>query len=457
MMDTATAAGAVGGSVIGASVPIRRVTTDTRDLVPGDLFVALRGERFDGHDFVERALASGAAAALVARVRASSLHGNLIAVDDPLRSLGTLAAFWRDRFDIPVAVVAGSNGKTTTKEMIASIFRAAVGADAVAATPGNFNNAIGLPLAILALRASHRLAVFEIGMNNRGETRELAAIAQPTIAVVTNAQREHQEFMRSVDEVAAEHADVVVALRAPGRAVLNADDPRVATWREAAAQVGAAVVTFGIDRAADVTARYTPHRDGSVLALSTPAGSAHALLHVPGRQMVENALAATSAAHTAHVPLSAILQGLEAFRPVRGRLASATTAAGVHVIDDSYNANPYSVRAAIYVLAERPAPRVLVLGDMGEVGDAVPAFHREIGAYARQAGIERLVTVGTLAREAADAFGESAVHFASVDALVRDFGTALAAGTTVLVKGSRFMRMERVVAVLAGERAGEAR
>ena len=456
MMDTATAAGAVGGSVIGVSVPIRRVTTDTRDLVPGDLFVALRGERFDGHDFVERALASGAAAALVARARASSLRGNLIAVDDPLRSLGMLAAFWRGRFAIPVAVVAGSNGKTTTKEMIASIFRAAAGADAVAATPGNFNNAIGLPLAILALRASHRLAVFEIGMNHRGETCELAAIAQPTIAVVTNAQREHQEFMRSVDEVATEHADVVFALRTPGSAVLNADDPRVATWRDAAEQVGAAVVTFGIDRTADVTARYAAHREGSALALSTPAGSARALLHVPGRQMVANALAAAAAAHAAHVALPAIVRGLEAFRPLRGRLSPATTTAGVNVIDDSYNANPDSVRAAIDVLAGRAAPRVLVLGDMGEVGDAGPAFHREIGAYARQAGIERLVTVGTLAREAADAFGESAVHFASVGELARDIGGTLAAGTSVLVKGSRFMRMERVVAALTGERKEEA-
>ena len=192
MMDTATAAGAVGGSVIGASVPFSRVTTDTRDLVPGDMFVALRGERFDGHDFVADALAGGAVAALVARDRAAALHGNLVAVDDPLPALAALATFWRARFDIPVVAVAGSNGKTTTKEMIASIFRAAVGTDTVAATPGNFNNAIGLPLAVLSLRAGHRLAVFEIGMNHRGETRELAQIAQPTIAVIINAQREHQ-------------------------------------------------------------------------------------------------------------------------------------------------------------------------------------------------------------------------------------------------------------------------
>jgi UDP-N-acetylmuramoyl-tripeptide--D-alanyl-D-alanine ligase len=456
MMDTATAAGAVGGSVIGASVPFARVTTDTRALAPGDLFVALRGEHFDGHDFVERALASGAAAALVMRARASSLRGNLIAVDDPLRSLGMLASFWRNRFDMPVAVVTGSNGKTTTKEMIASIFRAAFGPDGVAATPGNFNNAIGLPLAVLALRASHRLAVFEIGMNHRGETRELAAIAQPTIAVVTNAQREHQEFMRSVDEVAAEHADVILALRRPGTAILNADDPRVATWRDAATRAGAGVVSFGIDHPADVTARHEAHREGGALELASPAGNAHVLLHAPGRHMAQNALAAAAAAHAARLPLTAIVQGLEAFRPVRGRLVTTTTAAGVHVIDDSYNANPDSVRAAIDVLAARAAPRFLVLGDMGEVGEAGPAFHREIGAYARAAGIERLLTVGSLAREAAGAFGADAAHFASVEDLARSVIATAHVGASVLVKGSRFMQMERVVAALTGERAGEA-
>jgi UDP-N-acetylmuramoyl-tripeptide--D-alanyl-D-alanine ligase len=451
MMDTATAAGAVGGCVIGASVPFFRVTTDTRGLAPGDLFVALRGERFDGHDFVQQALASGAAAALVAQDRAAALPGNLIAVDDPLPALGALATFWRNRFAIPVAAVTGSNGKTTTKEMIAAIFRAGVGAEAVSATPGNFNNAIGLPLALLALRPTHRLAVFEIGMNHRGETRELAAIAQPTIAVITNAQREHQEFMRSVDEVAAEHADVIRALRIPGTAVLNADDPRVATWRVAANERGSAVLTFGLDRPADISAHYAAHPEGSALGLVAPAGNAHVLLRVAGRHMASNALAATAAAHAAGLPLTAIVSGLEAFRPVRGRLVDLLTAAGVAVIDDSYNANPDSVRAAIDVLAARAPPRWLVLGDMGEVGDDGAAFHREIGVHARDAGVDRLFTAGTLARESADAFGGAALHFASVDALAAQVAGAVHPGVTVLVKGSRFMRMERVVAALTGE------
>jgi UDP-N-acetylmuramoyl-tripeptide--D-alanyl-D-alanine ligase len=456
MMDTATAAGAVGGSVVGASVPFFRVTTDTRGLARGDLFVALRGERFDGHDFVEHALRSGAAAALVDRSRIASLHGNLIAVDDPLPALGALAAFWRNRFDMPVAVVTGSNGKTTTKEMIASIFRAAAGADAVAATPGNFNNAIGLPIALLAMRAAHRLAVFEIGMNHRGETRELAAIAQPTIAVIMNAQREHQEFMRSVDEVAAEHADVIRALRVPGTAILNADDPRVDTWRDVAGRGRHAIITFGIDRPADFSVRHSPHAEGATLELASPLGNAHVLLRVPGRHMAQNAVAAAATACAAGLALTSIVQGLEAFRPVRGRLVMTTTPTGAAVIDDSYNANPDSVRAAIDVLAARPGARWLVLGDMGEVGDEGPAFHREIGAYARGAAIDRVYTAGTLARETAAAFGSGAAHFTSVDELASRVAADAHAGDTVLVKGSRFMRMERVVAALTGHAARDA-
>jgi UDP-N-acetylmuramoyl-tripeptide--D-alanyl-D-alanine ligase len=456
MMDTAIAARAVGGSVIGAAVPFSRVTTDTRGLVPGDLFVALKGERFDGHDFVAHAIAAGASAALVERSRAASLHGNLIAVDDPLRSLGTLATYWRARFYIPVVVVTGSNGKTTTKEMIAAIFRAAEGDAAVAATPGNFNNAIGLPLAVLALRPSHRLAVFEIGMNHRGETRELAAIAQPTIGVVTNAQREHQEFMVSVDEVAAEHADVVRALRPGGTAIVNADDPRAGVWRDAASAAGASVVTFALDAPADVRAAVAPHRDGSALALATPAGNAHVVLRVPGRHMAANALAAAAAAHAARLPVTAIVRGLESFAPVRGRLVTLTTPAGATVIDDTYNANPDSVRAAIDVLAERPMPRWLALGDMGEVGAAGPEFHREIGAYARAAGVARLLAAGDLAQHAVQAFGAGAAHFASVEALAQQAAAAAHAGVTILVKGSRFMRMERVVAALTGQATGGA-
>jgi UDP-N-acetylmuramoyl-tripeptide--D-alanyl-D-alanine ligase len=298
--------------------------------------------------------------------------------------------------------------------------------------------------------------VFEVGMNHRGETRELADVLKPTVAVVTNAQREHQEFMHSVDEVATEHADLVAALVDGGTAIVNADDARADVWREAARANGRAVIEFALDARAEVCAREAAHAKGSALELATPLGSAHVLLHVPGRHMARNALAAAAAAVAARVPLTAIVHGLEAFRPVRGRLAVLTTPAGVHVIDDTYNANPDSVRAAIDVLAQRRAPRILVLGDMGEVGDEGPAFHREVGRHAHDAGIERLLAVGALAGEAVAAFGVRAEHFDDVESLavrVRDVATPEA---SVLVKGSRFMRMERVVAALAGETPGAA-
>ena len=447
MMDAARAANVLHGRLIGPNVPFRRVSTDTRRIEPGDLFVALAGERFDGHAFVATAFERGAAAALVTEARLDSAPGPLIAVDDSLAALGRLAAHWRRQFAIPVIVVVGSNGKTTVKEMTAAILRAQYGDD-VLATEGNLNNAIGLPLTLLGLRQRHRAAVIELGMNHRGETAVLAAIAQPTVALVNNAQREHQEFMRSVAEVAAEHADLIRALQPPGIAVINADDPHADVWR-AALPPGTHLVEFGV-----ASAHAAVHGDGVAipggveLTLRTPGGPATVRLPVAGRHNVGNALAAAAAALAAGVELDAVVRGLEAFRPVSGRLVALPATSGAAVIDDSYNANPDSVAAAIAVLAGAPAPRWLVLGDMGEVGSDGPAFHREAGAAARDAGIERLLCAGMLAVEAAAAFGPGAEHFASVEALADHVAEAAHAGVTILVKGSRFMRMERVVARL---------
>jgi len=453
-MDTATAARVVTGRVVGDNVPFLRVTTDTRELRPGDLFVALKGDRFDGHDFVVQALAGGAAAAMVASERADALGGALIAVADPLAALGQLAAHWRSQFELPLAVVVGSNGKTTVKEMTAAILGSHFGRDAVLATQGNLNNAIGLPLTLLRLAPAHRAAVIELGMNHRGETRELVAIAQPTIVVVNNAQREHLEFMTSVADVASEHADAVAALRPGGVAVVNADDASADVWRDAAYRVGARVVTFGFAPGADVTASVRLHADGSALALNTQDGHAHVKVGVPGLHMARNALAATATAMAAGASLVAVKRGLGAFRAVAGRLVARHAASGALVLDDTYNANPDSMRAAIDVLAVAPGVRYLVMGDMGEVGMQGPAFHREIGEYARERGIARLYAIGDLAREAVAAFGAGAAHFDAIetlqDALRRDAQT----GVALLVKGSRFMRMERVVASLTGESGG---
>ncbi|HEY3179819.1 MAG TPA: UDP-N-acetylmuramoyl-tripeptide--D-alanyl-D-alanine ligase [Casimicrobiaceae bacterium] len=456
MMDTVAAAHAVNGRLVGSPATFMRVTTDSRAIAHDDLFVALKGERFDGHDFVPQALAAGAAAAIVAEDRTAELSGNLIAVADTLKALGVLAQHWRSRFDLPVVTVCGSNGKTTTKEMIAAIFREAVGKEHVLATTGNLNNAIGLPLTLLRLRESHTLAVVEIGMNHRGETAELAAIARPTVVVVTNAQREHQEFMRTVADVAAEHADAIAALPPSGTAVINADDEYADVLHAAATRVKAAISEFGLARRANVTARVSFENQGSRLELKTPVGDAALILAIPGAHMVSNALAAIAAAVAVQVPLTAIVRGLTGFRALDGRLSIRENARGLRVIDDSYNANPDSVRAAIDVLARAGGNRWLVLGDMGEVGALGLAFHREIGEYARKAGIQHLLAVGELTAATVDSFGEQGAHFAGFDALLSRLLSEAAAGDTVLVKGSRFMRMERIVAALTGDAAAGA-
>jgi len=450
-MDTATAARAVQGQLHGENVGFTRVATDTRTLAPGDLYVAIKGERFDGHDFVGVAFERGAAAALVAADHANALSGNLIAVQNSVTALGALAAHWRAQFSIPVIAIVGSNGKTTVKEMLATILRTHFGDAHVLATAGNFNNAIGLPLTLLKLNAGHQVAAIEVGMNHPGETAELGAIASPSVAVINNAQREHQEFMQSIAEVAEEHAALLRALRRGGTAVLNADDPSVDVWRAAARdRRDIQVVEFALEHSAATQLRGSVPPPGEPLEVSTPQGNTTIRLNAPGRHSVANALAAATAALAIGVPLSAISAGLESFRPVAGRLATRRAMSGATVLDDTYNANPDSVRAAIDVLAPMPAPRWLVLGDMGEVGANGPGFHREVGEYARLARIDRLLAVGVLAAESAAAFGPGAEHFASVEALATRVTRTAVAGTTVLVKGSRFMRMERVVSAMCG-------
>ena len=460
MMDLASAAGIVSGQLVGPNARFRRVVTDSRALEPGDLFVALVGERFDGHDFVARVLASGAAGAMVAAGRFEALKatagagGALLAVDDTLASLGQLAAAWRSRFTLPVVLVVGSNGKTTVKEMTAAILARHFGDEHVLATRGNLNNAIGLPLTLLRLRESHRAAVIELGMNHRGETAELAPLVAASVVIVNNAQREHLEFLAGIDEVATEHADALCTLRPGGTAVLNADDAHCEHWAAVAEQHAARVLRFGFAPEADIHGEVESHVDRSEIMLRTPAGNAFIELHVPGVHMARNALAAAAAASAIGVPLSCVVSGLDAFRAVRGRLTVHEGTLGVRVIDDSYNANPDSVRAAIDVLVRAGGERWLVLGDMGEIGTQGPAFHREIGGYARMAGINRLYAAGDAAREAVEAFGHDAAwHGGDVEALAVRVRDDARAGITVLVKGSRFMGMERVVAALLDQAA----
>jgi UDP-N-acetylmuramoyl-tripeptide--D-alanyl-D-alanine ligase len=445
MMSLAEAATAMRGRLQGAEARFTGVSTDTRSVGAGELFVAIRGERFDGHDFLGTAQARGAAGALVDDRFAAPAPLPVVVVEDTRRGLGRLGRHWRARF-APVAVaIAGANGKTTTKEMLVSILCAHAGEAAVLATRGNLNTDIGVPLTVLGLREAHRYCAVELGMNHPGEIAWLASIAQPTIALVTNAQREHMEFMHSVEASAEENAHALRALPAAGIAVVNADDGCREVFRAAAGD--RRVVDFGLERPAAVSGGYSLKPLSSDIVVRTPSGEACATLAIPGLHNVRNALAAAACAHAAGVAAETIARGLDAFRPYPGRMQAKPARGGATVIDDSYNANPDSVRAAIDVLAACPAPTVLVLGDMGEVGEHGPAFHREVGGYARERGIGALCTLGQASRAAADAFGAGARHFDSVEALLRGLPRA----ATVLVKGSRFMRMERVVAALTGD------
>ena len=438
-----------GAIVIGdENIAFDRVSSDSRTAGPGDLFIAIKGDRFDAHNFLPQVAQRGVAAVLASRLP-DDFAAPAIKVKDTRIALGALAHGWRKRFTIPLIAVTGSNGKTTVKEMISSIFAAAVGESARLATAGNFNNDIGLPLTLFRLNETHKLAVIELGMNHPGETETLGKIAAPTVAVVNNAQREHQEFMATVEAVALEHASVIHALGANGTAVFPADDKYASIWRVAA--TGNPILDFALHTDASQTqAAVTGKLAGAKLHITTPEGATEVALQVLGDHNARNALAATAAALAANVSLDAIKRGLEAFEPVKGRLqvkrAAVKPIEGATVIDDTYNSNPDSMRAAIDVLASQASPRVLVMGDMGEVGDQGPAFHREVGAYAAQQKIDVLFALGEASTDAAKSFGPAGQHFTDISSLIAALtGAGFGPGATFLVKGSRFMQMERVV------------
>ncbi len=445
----------VGGSDA-LQLPLGRVHTDTRTLQAGDLFVALRGERFDANEFLSQARAGGAAAALAhpGRLEAAGLPG--IEVPDTLAALGALAAGWRAGLDLPLIGVTGSNGKTTVTQMTAAVLRAWKG-DAAFATQGNFNNDIGVPLMLLRLRAVHEAAVIELGMNHPGEIAVLAGIAQPTVALVNNAQREHLEFMHTVQAVAEENGSVISALPAGGVAVFPADDAYAPLWRGLAG--ARRCLAFGMEpgSAADVRCTRAHWEAGAWnVHIDTPLGGFDGTVRIAGRHNVANALAATACALAAGVPLDAIARGLSAFEPVKGRSRAFTAAVPqpgggsrrITAVDDTYNANPDSMHAAIDVLGELPGPRLLVMGDMGEVGDQGPQFHAEAGSHARDRGIERLFALGALGIHAVQAFGPQARHFDDMASLLAAVREAVPSAGSVLVKGSRFMKMEQVVQAL---------
>ncbi len=431
------------------------VSTDSRTVRSGDLFVALSGEKFDGHKFVSRALEKGAVAAMV---KAQAGYGDLmpskplIKVADTRLGLGQLAAAWRKRLAVPLVAVTGSNGKTTVKEMIALILRQEIenkqsgdqdAAEYVLATEGNLNNDIGVPLMLLRMRAQHVFAVIEMGMNHIGEIAYLTQLAKPNVAVIINAGTAHIGGLGTVEAVAHAKGEIFLGLDQQGVAIINADDHYAPLWRKLAG--GRRVVDFGLNENAQVSASYQSDLLTNSLTLKLPDGDEQMLLRVPGEHNVRNALAAAAVAVGLGISKAVIAAGLQKFDGVNGRMQKKNGFHCATLLDDSYNANPDSVRAALAVLAATSGKKILVLGDMGELGKSAVDFHRCIGKEARSAGLDRLLTLGGLSVYAAEEFGDGAQHFENMDELLKEAEKLLAADVTLLVKGSRFMQMERVV------------
>jgi UDP-N-acetylmuramoyl-tripeptide--D-alanyl-D-alanine ligase len=442
------AAIAVGGRLVGEDHAYGAVATDSRTLAEGSLFVALRGPNFDGRDFVAAAAARGASAAIVDSAVAHALPQ--IVVPDTLRALQQLGRTWRADFSIPIVAVAGSNGKTTAKEMTAAILSRM---GSVCATQGNLNNHIGVPVTLMRLEGSHRSAVIEMGANRIGDVAELMRLARPTVGLITNAGAEHLEGFGNLDGVAQGEGEMVSCLGAEATAIINADDAYAGYWRGVA--TARRIVTFGVDAQADYMAR-NPVQGIELgefvtrFALECPLGQCAVTLKAGGAHNIANALAAAAAAGAAGASLEQIALGLGDFRPVAGRLQLKAGARDSWIIDDSYNANPSSVRAGLEVLRALPGATWLVLGDMAELGEFAEDSHAHMGAYARDCGIKRLFALGPQSSRAAETFGPGAEWFTDADSLTRRLLAELAPGVTVLIKGSRINRLERVVQALTG-------
>lgn len=441
MMDLMQIAQATNGRLQGNNVRVEGVESDSRRVAPGMLFVALPGDKFNGHDFVAQVAAQGAVAALVSQPIAVDIP--TIQVSDTRIAMGQLARWWRQQQDIKLIAVTGSNGKTTTKEMLAAILQVHTGStQAVLATAGNFNNDIGMPLTLLRLRASHRYAVIEMGMSHLGEIDYLTRLALPDVAVIINAGTAHIGELGSRENIAKAKGEIYAGLNDDGIAVLHADSAFAAYWR--GLNAGRRIVDFGLHADADVRAELDA-QDDSRFVLHVQGQALPVQLKVPGRHNVSNALAAAAASLAAGISAQTVVQGLSAFDGVKGRLQLKVAANGACVIDDTYNANPDSMKAALDVLRGYDRTTWFVMGDMGELGDDAEIMHKQIGEYAKACGIAHLYALGLWAQAAVTAFGSGAQHFATPEALIAALRSAIDANDVVLVKGSRFMRMERVV------------
>lgn len=450
MMMMSEIAGALNTQLNGEDVNVLSIGTDSRNIVEDQLFVAIKGEHFDGNYFASEAIRLGAAAVLVSDADAGASPSVL--VDDTRVALGALAHHWRKKFNFPLVAVTGSSGKTTVKEMIASILTAANGN--VLATKGNLNNDIGLPLSLLNMRAEHTYAVIEMGMNHLNEIRYLTNIACPQVAVINNAGTAHIGELGSREAIAQAKGEVFEGLASDGVAVINEMDDFAEYWKSL--NQNRKVITFGLDAEADVSAQYEIQGGEAHMSLETPEGIVQVRLSVLGKHNVSNALAASAVAVALGVSNKDIAQGLSRFSGMQGRLNQQVGYQDAVVIDDTYNANPDSMKVAVDVLVGQikhiQNTLIFVMGDMGELGESEGSMHAEIGAYAKQKGVSKFLSFGQLSKLASAAFGKEGKHFDSLDALVDAVKAEMNVNTSVLVKGSRFMKMERVVQAIVKEK-----
>lgn len=439
MLMLSDIAKAVNGQLLGKDVLCESVGSDSRNIAKNQLFVAIKGEHFDGNAYAVSAIQKGAAAALVSDAATSARPAVLVA--DTRLALGHLASYWRTKFTLPLVAVTGSNGKTTVKEMLTAILN--VANKNVLATQGNLNNDIGMPMTLLKLRKQHAYAVIEMGMSHEGEIRYLTNIARPNVAVVNNAGIAHIGEVGSREGIARAKGEIFEGLGRDGIAVINADDAFADYWQSL--NVNRKIITFALGAKANVTASYEEMAGICQITMTTPAGSIDLKLNVLGKHNITNALAASACAHALGVSNADIARGLKSFVAVKGRLQRKAGFNGASLIDDTYNANPDSMKAAIDVLASQQSKQIFVMGDMAELGADAAQMHADIGLYAKQKGITQLLAFGEFSLLASQQFGENAQHFTSLDALVLCLKNSMQANTTVLVKGSRFMQMERVV------------
>ena len=437
-MKLSQAAALLNCAPLQSDVTFTGITSDSRQLAPGMLFAALPGQNFDGHDYLQQAMELGAVAALVCRKVESSLP--LLQVEDVLTALGTLAGYWRTQCPARVVGITGSNGKTTVKEMVASILRQD---GDVLATEGNFNNELGLPLTVFQLNKSHDFAVLEMGASKPGDIAYLAGIARPEVGLITNIGPAHLQGFIDEEGVARAKGELYASLPREGTAIINAAEPWVDLWQSV--NTAGTIFYFNGDGENHIQA----HRTAEKVMVSTPVGEFPLHLPLPGEHNLANALAATAVCLALDVSLDNIKTGLEAVKPVPGRLSLVSSKSGWTVIDDTYNANPASLYAALQVLSTQSGEPWLVLGDMKELGSDSRKMHAELGDAARSLGVKRLFALGDASVATVDAFGDKAAHFSSRDGLIEALRAQLRPGVACLVKGSRSMGMEHVVSAIS--------